>query len=126
MSADDRYARGLARLRELHGEPGEAALAALDDLAPDLHRHVVEYAFGDLYDRPGLDLKTRQLVTVAALIAMANAEPQLEVHFRTAMRLGWTQAELVEVILQLAAYAGFPSAMNAVRALRAAVAASGG
>jgi 4-carboxymuconolactone decarboxylase len=122
MSGDDRYERGLARLREMHGKAGEDALAALDDLAPDLHRHVVEYAFGDIYDRPGLDLKTRQLVTVAALVAMANAQPQLTVHFRTAMRLGWSKEALVEVILQLAAYAGFPAAMNAVAALKAAIA----
>ncbi len=120
--SDDRYRRGLAKLREMHGETGEAALAALADLAPDLGRHVVEYAFGDLYARPGLDAKTRQLVTVSALVAMADAQPQLEVHFRSALRLGWTREELVEVVLQLAAYAGFPAAMNAIAALRLALA----
>jgi 4-carboxymuconolactone decarboxylase len=69
-----------------------------------------------------LDLKTRQFATVAALIAMGDSQPQLETHMAAALRIGWTQGELVELILQMSAYAGFPAAMKAVNALRAALA----
>ncbi|HTK33811.1 MAG TPA: carboxymuconolactone decarboxylase family protein [Caulobacteraceae bacterium] len=120
--SDDRFERGKALLSRMHGARGEAAMEALADLAPDLARLVAEHAFADLYARPGLDLKTRQFATVAALIAMGDSQPQLEVHMNAAMRLGWTQGELVELILQMSAYAGFPAAMKAVSALRAALA----
>jgi 4-carboxymuconolactone decarboxylase len=122
MSEDgDRLERGRALLTKMHGTRGEAAMAGLADIAPDLADLVATHAFADLYARPGLDLKTRQLATVAALIAMGDSQPQLEVHLNAAMRLGWTKDELVELILQMSAYAGFPASMKAISALRAAL-----
>ena len=121
MSDDDRLARGRALLSRMHGARGEAAMEGLRDIAPDLADLVATHAFADLYDRPGLDLKTRQFATVAALIARGDSQPQLEVHLASAMRMGWTQAELVELILQLSAYAGFPAALRAISALRVAL-----
>lgn len=122
MADDDRFERGKALLAQIHGARGEAVMDSLGDIAPDLARLVAEHAYADLYARPGLDLKTRQFATVAALIAMGDAQHELEVHLRAALRLGWTQGELVELILQLSAYAGFPAALKAVNALRAALA----
>lgn len=116
---DDRYARGVARLAEIDGVAGEAVIAGLADLAPDLGRYIVEFGFGDVYSRPGLDLRTRELTTIAALTAMGNARPQLEVHLAAALNVGATIAEIVEVIIQMALYAGFPASLNAVVALRA-------
>jgi 4-carboxymuconolactone decarboxylase len=114
LDDDGRYARGRARLSELHATTGEAIV---DDLG-DLGRHIVEYAFGDVYSRPGLALRDRQLVTVAMLAALGNL-PQLEVHLQAALRVGITVDELHEVVLQVAPYAGFPRAMDAMRLVQA-------
>lgn len=115
---DDRYVRGVARLAEIDGAAGDAVIAGLSDLAPDLGRYIIEFGFGDVYSRPGLDLRTRELATVAALTAMGNARPQLEVHLGAALNVGATTAEIVEVIIQMALYAGFPASLNAIAALR--------
>lgn len=115
---DDRYARGVARLAEIDGAAGDAVIAGLADLAPDLGRYIIEFGFGDVYSRPGLDLRTRELATVAALTAMGHARPQLEVHLAAALNVGATRAEIVEVIIQMSLYAGFPAALNAIAALR--------
>ncbi len=114
LQSADRYARGRAHLSRLHATTGEAIV---DDLG-DLGRHIVEYAFGDVYARPGLELRDRQLITVAMLAALGNL-PQLEVHLQAALRVGITPAELEEVVLQVAPYAGFPRAMDAMRLVQA-------
>src|SRR3546814_9470599 len=80
---------------------------------------IIEFGFGDVYSRPGLDLKTRELATVAALTVMGNARPQLEVHLAAALNVGATREEIIETIIQMSLYAGFPAALNAITALRA-------
>ena len=110
--SDERYQAGLQQLAQIDGEAGEKVLAALADVAPDLARYTIEFPFGDIYRRPGLDLKSRELATVAALTALSNAQPQLAVHLHAALNVGCSQAELVEVIIQMAVYAGFPAALN--------------
>ncbi|MGK6324123.1 carboxymuconolactone decarboxylase family protein [Sphingomonas sp. DT-51] len=118
---DDRYARGIARLAEIDGAAGDAVIAGLAELAPDLGRYIIEFGFGDVYSRPGLDLRTRELATVAALTVMGNARPQLEVHLTAALNVGATRAEIVEIIIQMALYAGFPASLNAIAALRSVI-----
>ena len=110
--SDERYQAGLQQLAQIDGEAGEKVLAALADVAPDLARYTIEFPFGDIYRRPGLDLKSRELATVAALTALGNAQPQLAVQLHAALNVGCSQAELVEVIIQMAVYAGFPAALN--------------
>src|SRR3979490_618635 len=80
--------------------------------------HLIEFPFGDVYSRPGLDLKSRELATVAALTAMANAAPQLQVHIHGAMNVGASRQEILEVFIQMAVYAGFPAALNGLFAAR--------
>ena len=109
----ERYTRGSLRLAEVDGEGGQHVIDALKDVAPDLARYVIEFGFGDVYSRPGLDLRTRELVTVAGLAALGHAQPQLKVHVNGALNVGCTPAEIVEVIIQMALYAGFPAALNA-------------
>jgi 4-carboxymuconolactone decarboxylase len=111
---DERYTRGSLRLAEVDGEGGRHVIDALKDVAPDLARYVIEFGFGDVYSRPGLDLRTRELATVAGLVALGHAQPQLRVHVNGALNVGCTPAEIVEVIIQMALYAGFPAALNAV------------
>ena len=114
----DRYARGLARLAEIDGEAGERVIEGLRDVAPDLGRYVIEYPFGDIYGRPGLDLKSREIATVAALTALGHAQPQLAVHVHGALNVGCTRTEVVEVIIQMSVYAGFPAALNGMATAR--------
>lgn len=110
----DRYERGWARLAQINGEAAEKVIESLADIAPDLGRYIVEFGFGDLYSRPGLDLKSREIATVAALTAMGNAAPQLKVHINAALNVGVSETEIVEIIIQMVAYAGFPAALNAM------------
>ena len=70
-------ARGLARLNEIDGEAGEAVMKALADVAPDLGRYIIGFAFGEIYMRPQLDLRQRELVTLAALAAQGGCEKQV-------------------------------------------------
>ena len=113
MNDNERYTRGSLRLAEVDGEGGQHVVDALKDVAPDLARYVIEFGFGDVYSRPGLDLRTRELATVAGLAALGHAQPQLKVHVNGALNVGCTPAEVVEVIIQMALYAGFPAALNA-------------
>jgi len=114
----DRYIRGLEKLKEIDGEAGERVIQSLKDIAPDLARYVIEFPFGDVYNRPGLDLKSREIATVAALTALGNAAPQLKVHIHGALNVGCSREEIVEIIIQMAVYAGFPAALNGIFAAR--------
>jgi 4-carboxymuconolactone decarboxylase len=114
----DRYVRGLETLKELDGDFGDRLLASLADVAPDFARFVVEFPFGDIYTRPGLDLKTREIATIAALTALGYAPAQLKVHIEAALNVGCTQREITEVIMQMAVYAGFPAALNGLAVMK--------
>lgn len=116
--APDRYQQGLAKLREIDGEAGERVIDSLAGIAPDFARYLIEFPFGDIYSRPGLDLRSREIAVVAALTAMGNAAPQLKVHLQAALNVGVTREEIVEVIMQMAVYAGFPAALNGLAAAR--------
>lgn len=110
--SNQRYVQGLAKLTEIDGEAGEKVISSLANICPDLGKYIIEYPFGDIYQREGLDLKTRELVTVAALTALGHCLPQLNVHINGALNVGCTPQEIVEVILQMSVYAGFPAALN--------------
>lgn len=118
MHHSTRYEQGLAKLREIDGEAGERVVESLADIAPDFARYLIEFPFGDIYSRPGLDLRSREIAVIAALTAMGNATPQLKVHLHAALNVGVTREEIVEVIMQMAVYAGFPAALNGLAAAR--------
>jgi len=115
---NERFVRGLNKLKEVDGEAGEKVINSLQDVAPDLARFVIEFPFGDVYSRPGLDLKSREIITVAALTALGNAQPQLKVHINGALNVGCTKEEIIEVVIQMAVYAGFPAALNGMAAAK--------
>ncbi len=114
----DRYERGLKKLREVDAKAGEQVIERLKDIAPDLARYVVEFPFGDVYNRPGLDLKSREIATVAALTTLGYATSQLKVHIKGALNVGVSRQEIIEIIIQMAVYAGFPAALNAMYAAK--------
>lgn len=118
MNIDNRYQRGLAKLQEIDGEAGQRVLESLNGIAPDFARYLIEFPFGDIYSRPGLDLRSREIAVVAALTALGNAAPQLKVHIQAALKVGVTRDEIIETIMQMAVYAGFPAALNGLAAAK--------
>ncbi len=114
----NRYERGLAKLHEIDGDAGQRVLDSLSDIAPDFARYLIEFPFGDIYSRPGLDLRSREIAVVAALTALGNAAPQLQVHIQGALNVGVSREEIVETIMQMAVYAGFPAALNGLSAAK--------
>lgn len=110
----ERFQRGWQRLMEVDAEGGERVIESLKGVAPDLGRYVVEFAFGEIYQRPVLDLQQRQLVTISALTTLGGAEPQLEVHINAGLNVGLTGREVVEAILHCVPYTGFPRVLNAI------------
>jgi len=117
-SKSARYLRGVQALAAVDGEAGQAVVEQLARTFPDFADYVVEYPFGDIYSRPGLGLREREIAVVAALCAMGNAAPQLRVHLHAALHVGCSPAEIVEVVMQMSVYAGFPAALNGLAAVR--------
>jgi 4-carboxymuconolactone decarboxylase len=115
---ESRFERGTRALSEIDGEVGERVAASLEDIAPDFARYLIEFPFGDIYSRPGLDLRAREIATIAALTAMGNAAPQLKVHLEAGLNVGLSRDEIVEIIMQMAVYAGFPAALNGLFAAK--------
>ena len=111
---ETRYQRGLARLSEVDGRAGEEVVAKVAAISPDFARYLVEFPFGDIYARGGLDLKQREIATIGALVAMGNALPQLKVHVAAGLHVGLRRDEILEIIIQMAVYAGFPASLNAL------------
>lgn len=109
-----RFTTGLEKLHEIDGEAGRKVIESLQDIAPALARYTIEFPFRDIYQRKGLSLQQRELVTVAALGALGHCQPQLHVHTHGALNVGCKPEEVVEAVIQLAVYAGFPTALNAM------------
>ncbi len=115
---EDRYARGWEKMKEVDIEAGQRIIESLKNIAPDLARYIVEFSFGDIFSRPDLDLKSREIATVAALVAKGNAIPQLKIHVKCALKAGCTRKEIIEIIIHTAIFAGFPAALNAMYAAK--------
>ena len=109
-----RYEKGLATLGKINGSAGEEILKKLKSISPDFEKLVIEFPYGDIYSRPGLDLKTRELVTIASLTTLGFAASELKAHLNNALNAGCTKEEIVEVIMQMSVYAGFPAALNSL------------
>ena len=117
-STNDRFDRGLRALSEIDGHGGQKVIDSLADIAPDFGRYLIEFPFGDIYSRPGLDIRSREVATIAALTALGNAAPQLKVHIQAGLNVGLSRDEIVETIMQMAVYAGFPAALNGLFAAK--------
>ena len=102
-------------MRTIFGAGIDAALENLASKSPELARQLVEFPFAGIYTRSTLDLKTREMLTVAALTVLGYAQSELKDHIRGALNVGCTREEILEIILQMAVYAGFPAALEAVK-----------
>ena len=116
--SDDLYQKGINKIQELTASPDDNPTgfmnigADFQDIAPDLSKYVVEFAFGGIYSRPGLDNKQKVLTTITALVA--QGKPQIGMHIKTCLTVGLTPEEIVGCIMHLIPYTGFPSVLNAL------------
>ena len=117
--ADDRYERGLARLDEITKGAGQAVVDNLTQTSPAIARYVVEYPYGDIFCRPGLTDRQRQLAIISALAALGYANPELQVHMHGALNVGVSREEIVETMILMSVYVGFPASIHGIRAAEA-------
>ena len=113
----ERYAIGLKKLTEIDGGAGEEVVARLAGISPDFAKFLVE-SFGDVYARPQLSLREREIATIAALTALGHAQPQLKVHVNAGLNVGLSREEIIEIIMHLVLYNGFPASLNALFSAR--------
>jgi len=112
-----RYEKGKKCIENIQKRSVEEIFKDLDDIAPDLSRLVIEYPYSEIYTRDELDLKTREICTVSALTVLGTI-PQLKEHINAALNVGNSPEEIVEIIMQMSAYCGFPKAINAMMAAK--------
>lgn len=112
QKSESRLVRGKRLLSQIDQTMGERVVDSLKTIAPDFTVYLLEYPFGDIYAREQLSLRDRELATIAALAALGNAQPQLKVHINAALNVGVKPEEVVEVMIQMSVYAGFPAALN--------------
>jgi len=110
----NRFEKGLKKLSEVDGSAGEHVIAALDDIAPDLGKYIVEFAFGDIYCRENLNLQEREMITLSSLMTLGGCENQLDVHINGALNVGIAPKKIIEIFIQGIPYTGFPRVLNAV------------
>lgn len=114
-------ARGERLLRKVDGDKvADNLLREYADLAPDFTRYLVEFAFGEIYAREG-DLRHKELVAIASLATMGGCDRQLETHVHGAFNVGLTESEIVESVMTLIPYIGFPKALNAMAVVKRVV-----
>ena len=112
--SNNRFERGSKKIQELMENADQGVINGLGKTAPDLANYVLEFIFGDLYSRPGLDLKTKQMLTITILATLANAKPQLAYQIKCGLNIGITKQEIIDIMTHIAGYAGFPAALNGV------------
>ncbi len=108
-----RFDHGKAVLDAIDGQAGRNVIDALVDVSPELGHQTVAWAFGEIYSRPGLEPRERQLVTLGILTALGGCEAQLDVHVNAALNVGLKPGQITEAMLHAAVYCGFPRALNA-------------
>ena len=113
-----RFTQGMEQLKTIDGKGGENVIKSLEDIAPDLGKFIVEFAFGDIYTREGLTTEEREMITLSSLLTAGGCEPQLEVHINGALNIGISPEKVIEIFLQCIPYTGFPKVLNAVFAAK--------
>jgi 4-carboxymuconolactone decarboxylase len=109
----ERYQKGLKLFEDLMGKgKGDEIVNAFSEVSPDMADLAMEWGFHDIYSRPGLDLKHREMITIASLVTLGHSLPELKAHIEGGLNAGVTKTEIVEMIMQLSLYCGFPAAIN--------------
>ena len=111
---NERFEMGTEMLNKVDGHAGENVIASLENIAPDLGKFIIEFAFGDIYSRPSLTLQEREIITIVSLLTAGGCETQLEVHINGSLNVGIPPEKIIETFLQCVPYTGFPKVLNAV------------
>lgn len=109
-----RFEIGSEQLKQIDGIGGENVIKSLADIAPDVGRYIMEFAFGDIYPRKELSLQEREMITITSLLTSGGCEPQLEVHINGSLNVGISPEKLIETFIQCIPYVGFPRVLNAI------------
>ncbi|GAJ25612.1 4-carboxymuconolactone decarboxylase [Liquorilactobacillus sucicola DSM 21376 = JCM 15457] len=109
-----RYRKGISNLDKIDGEIGKKVIDSLKNISPETGQFIIEFAFGDIYERKILDLKQREMITLSSLITQGDTHNQLIVHINGALNVGLTRNEIIETFVQCIPYVGFPKVLNAI------------
>jgi 4-carboxymuconolactone decarboxylase len=115
---ENKYEIGFNNFREIYGEFGLRVIENLKQISPDIVKFIIEFAFGEIYNRKELDIKSRELVSLSSLLTLGNAIPQLKSHIHGALNIGWTRDEILEIAIQILLYSGFPNALNGLQIMK--------
>ncbi len=109
-----RLSKGQETLAKVDGQAADQVMATLKDIAPDVGKYIFEFVFSDIYNRPGLDLKQREMITITSLLTQGDTAGQLKVHINGALHVGLTRQQVIETFIQCLPYVGFPKVLNAI------------
>lgn len=112
--SNTRFELGAEKLKEIDGIGGENVIKSLQDIAPDVGKYIIEFAFGDVYTRPELSMQEREMITITSLLTSGGCEPQLEVHINGSLNVGLSPEKIIETFIQCIPYTGFPKVLNAI------------
>lgn len=112
--SNTRFELGSEKLKEIDGIGGENVIQSLQDIAPDVGKYIIEFAFGDVYTRPELSMQEREMITITSLLTTGGCEPQLEVHINGSLNVGLSPEKIIETFIQCIPYTGFPKVLNAI------------
>ncbi len=112
--SNTRFELGSETLKEIDGIGGENVIQSLQDIAPDVGKYIIEFAFGDVYTRPELSMQEREMITITSLLTTGDCEPQLEVHINGSLNVGLSPEKIIETFIQCIPYTGFPKVLNAI------------
>lgn len=112
--SNTRFELGSEKLKEIDGIGGENVIQSLQDIAPDVGKYIIEFAFGDVYTRPELSMQEREMITITSLLTTGGCEPQLEVHINGSLNVGLSPEKITETFIQCIPYTGFPKVLNAI------------
>ena len=112
--SNTRFELGSEKLKEIDGIGGENVIQSLQDIAPDVGKYIIEFAFGDVYTRPELSMQEREMITITSLLTTGDCEPQLKVHINGSLNVGLSPEKIIETFIQCIPYTGFPKVLNAI------------
>lgn len=112
--SNTRFELGSEKLKEIDGIGGENVIQSLQDIAPDVGKYIIEFAFGDVYTRSELSMQEREMITITSLLTTGDCEPQLEVHINRSLNVGLSPEKIIETFIQCIPYTGFPKVLNAI------------
>lgn len=113
-----RYDRGLKNFTKIYGDLGLQVIENLNTISTDMSKYILEFAFGEIFERKDLDLKLREIVAISCLVTLGNATPQLKSHIHGALNIGCSRKQILEIIIQICLYSGFPSSLNGLSVMK--------